>query len=263
MENTREYIMLKNLDSYKWDEQFRCLKCGNKTYIKGDEPFSRRCSNSKCKRDVSLKKYTAFEGVRFPIEKAIGILEYIIDHSYFDPDEKMIPFGERRRFGYELVSMYDLIKISKQNNWTPGRIDEELQAVLNQNRPSIGKLAKEFEVEENTVLKFLEKVSNRIPNRIMNQTIDPLYKLIECVNYKEITELDLLLRIVMVPLVGEWKFGLREIDGKWYTVDGDSKSAEPWSVFEAKYSEREKDYFSIGEEIKYGSDEWYELFKEN
>ena len=59
------------LNNLKWQGGFRCKKCQNNKYFKGAKKFDRRCT--KCGYNESLTAYTAFHGLKFPIQKAFYI----------------------------------------------------------------------------------------------------------------------------------------------------------------------------------------------
>ena len=66
----------------------------------------------------------------------------------------------------------------------------------------------------------------------------------------------------MVPMIGEWKYGLLKLNNKFYSInlveDGDGE----WSVYRVTVSVRDHRYiFKARERIEYGTPEWYELFK--
>lgn len=62
------YEFLANL---KWENGFKCKKCGNTNSCAGREPYSRRCT--KCKSKETATNGTIFHGVKFPISKAFYI----------------------------------------------------------------------------------------------------------------------------------------------------------------------------------------------
>jgi len=62
---------LEFLAMLKWENGFKCKKCGNGNSCPGKEPFSRRCT--KCKSKETATNGTIFHGVKFPISKAFYI----------------------------------------------------------------------------------------------------------------------------------------------------------------------------------------------
>lgn len=282
MSTSREAEILEELNGFKWFDEFICLKCGNKSYIKGEEPFSRRCGNSKCKKEISLKKYTAFEGLRFPIEKAYGILEAIIDGADLDNNKKVYPVSKRKNKEGEALSpdlldlnsiedkevrylsMYEVMERSEKNNWAPGKIDLVLQKMIDDNKPTIASLSRDFGVEENTIKKFIVGIDNRlVPNNKM-ELKDPLQRLLRYIaDNRGVYQLSYILGMAMVPLVGKWELGRFRIDNTNYSIRPIPKYKNgPWSVYRTVITLREDEYeYDYREELRYGSDEWFELFR--
>lgn len=60
------------LAELKWAEGYECRRCKAIKYIKGKQPFSRRCS--KCGYDESTTSFTLFHKLKFDIDKAFGML---------------------------------------------------------------------------------------------------------------------------------------------------------------------------------------------
>ncbi len=280
MEKNREHEILVELDGYKWQEQFVCLKCGNKSFIKGEEPFSRRCSNSKCKKEVSLKKYTAFEGLRFPIEKAYGILEEIVRNASLGRDQKVIPIKKRRKkelslndiFNHdefrddevEYISIGELLERTEKRKGDEDILNEKLAKIIRDYQPSVGRLAKRFEIEENTVIKFLDKINNRIPLEKAVVLNGSLERILDYPMFNGETTVSHLIGMAMVPLVGEWKYGILEIGGYTYGIEPIRKNDGPWTVFQKSPLIEDGRLHSVDEyHILYGTDKWYEIFKAN
>jgi hypothetical protein len=59
------------LEELKWNEGYRCRKCGNEKYFTGTSKFSRRCT--RCGYNESITAYTIFQSLKFPVEKAFYI----------------------------------------------------------------------------------------------------------------------------------------------------------------------------------------------
>lgn len=62
----------EHLASIKWKDGYSCSKCGGIHYIKGKQPFSRRCR--KCGYDESTTTNTLFHKLKFGIDKAFEML---------------------------------------------------------------------------------------------------------------------------------------------------------------------------------------------
>ena len=277
-----EERILRELNELKWaDGQFICVKCGNKNYNKGEETYSRRCSNSKCKRDVTFKKYTAFEGLRFPIEKAYGILETIVSRASLDPHKKVIKvklgwgvkyldndfLEEDKLMGdkTELISLLEYKKRAEATHTGANVLNEKLQQLTSAYLPSIGRLAKKFELEENTVLKFILKIRHRIKADYRGSSDSFIGEIVDYINYNQQKRtLSHLLGMAMVPLVGEWKYGLKKIKGKAYGIKPIDENEGPWAIYRITGTHDGHTYkYTYHEEVSYGSDEWYDLFGEN
>jgi two-component system, sensor histidine kinase LadS len=59
------------LETLKWQNDFRCRKCGNEKYFDGSQKFARRCT--RCGYNESITAFTIFHSIKFPIEKAFYI----------------------------------------------------------------------------------------------------------------------------------------------------------------------------------------------
>jgi hypothetical protein len=59
------------LAEIKWENGFRCRKCGNTNYCEGKTAYSRRCT--KCKTEESASSGTIFHNCKFPVHKAFYI----------------------------------------------------------------------------------------------------------------------------------------------------------------------------------------------
>jgi transposase-like protein len=62
----------QHLAELKWSKGYECRRCKSIKYIKGKQPFSRRCS--KCGFDESTTAFTLFHKLKFDIDKAFGML---------------------------------------------------------------------------------------------------------------------------------------------------------------------------------------------
>ena len=59
---------LEYLSHLKWDNGFKCRKCGHDNFCKGKIPFARRCT--RCKNEESAIAHTIFHHCKFPVSKA-------------------------------------------------------------------------------------------------------------------------------------------------------------------------------------------------
>jgi two-component system, sensor histidine kinase LadS len=60
------------IEELKWEDNYVCYKCGNSKYIKGKDPFARKCT--KCQYIETIQANTIFHNVKFPIEKAFQLI---------------------------------------------------------------------------------------------------------------------------------------------------------------------------------------------
>ena len=62
----------KYLSEIKWEQGYKCRKCGHQEYFSGKKPHSRRCKS--CKHDESATAHTLFHKLKFSISKAFELL---------------------------------------------------------------------------------------------------------------------------------------------------------------------------------------------
>jgi hypothetical protein len=67
-----ENICFQFLEELKWTKGYKCNRCGNDKYGKGNHQFSRRCT--KCRYDESVTTDTIFHKCKFDINKALYIV---------------------------------------------------------------------------------------------------------------------------------------------------------------------------------------------
>lgn len=63
---------LKYIADLKWEDGYKCKRCGNEKYIKGSKPYNRRCL--KCKYNESPTAGTMFDKVKFSLLVAFHIV---------------------------------------------------------------------------------------------------------------------------------------------------------------------------------------------
>ena len=66
----------KYIADIKWEQGYKCKRCSNEKYIKGNKPYYRRCI--KCKYDESPTAGTMFDKVKFPLLIAFHIAFKIV-----------------------------------------------------------------------------------------------------------------------------------------------------------------------------------------
>lgn len=62
---------LELLAEEKWQNGFKCRKCGHTNYCRGKTPHSRRCT--RCKHDESATAHTIFHRCKIPLTEAFEI----------------------------------------------------------------------------------------------------------------------------------------------------------------------------------------------
>lgn len=260
--NTEE-IILKELSYYKWGDSWYCTKCGHNMHIGGKQPYSRRCK--KCKYDESVLKHTAFEGLRFPIATAYKLLSKIISTAVVNPERKLILTGKHQPESdkqQKYISIIDYILRCQQQGMDPFELDDRIRKIIDRQRPSVRQLSRSYNIEENTVTKFLEKIDARISENEICEFDNSHERFISFINKQYDKDIDFYLSLLTVPLVGNWKSGECRIHSRQYALTFDGRS--PWAVYEVQFqSDEHGDYkypFELKERIEYGTEVWQNIF---
>ena len=85
---------LKFLAELKWQDSYKCRKCGHTNFCKGKSPYARRCT--RCKHEESATAHTIFHHCRIPLMDAFEIAFQVCsspDISTYELSRKM----ERRQ----------------------------------------------------------------------------------------------------------------------------------------------------------------------
>lgn len=256
-------IVLKELAFYKWGHCWYCTKCGNDIYIQGKKEFSRRCK--KCRYDESILKYTAFEGLRFPIATAYNLLNKIISTAVVQGDMKIVPVGKHQPGSnrpQKYTSLNNYILRCKKKGMDPLELDAKLLKIIDRQRPSVRELSRIYGIEENTITMLLDKINARIGLNEMVEYENSHDRLISFINEHYDKEPDFYHSLLMVPLVGNWRFGEIKINSKHYALSVGHR--ELWSVYEVILKDDEcgnyTNPFTLNERIEYGTEEWKKLF---
>jgi hypothetical protein len=79
-----ELEWLKFISACKWENGYRCVKCGNMQSFDGRAPFSKKCTI--CKYEESATANTPFHGLKISIIQALEILNQILKvfNKYFN-----------------------------------------------------------------------------------------------------------------------------------------------------------------------------------
>jgi hypothetical protein len=187
-----EEELLRQLSLYKWKDGYRCHKCGNENYKKGKTSHSRRCTDRACDYDESVIRFTLFDGIKFPVTKAYGIVEYFVTSCFIDYDEAVFESGvKRKETGAERIieDFYNVGEIKSLNKLLeeldaqkrdvrkspkdPAKYEQQIRAIekskeekifayFNSKTPKVAELSQIFQVEENTVNKLLKKLYERM-----------------------------------------------------------------------------------------------------
>ncbi|MBN9485542.1 MAG: hypothetical protein BGO70_03730 [Bacteroidetes bacterium 43-93] len=219
-----EEAVLEILNEYKWDEEYFCYKCGHVYYKKGKQSFSRRCK--KCDYDESLLKFTAFEGVKLPIGKVYAIIEHFVDECKIDWDKKDILLEKQTRKGDESYlekinkghasSINSLLDKLQENEIGKAKANELLSNNMNAHSINLSEIARIFDVEENSVSKLLDRISDRfsiIEEKNKEYTsAEHIFSILR----EGTKELDYFLGLLMIPMDETWIDGKKKINDKSY-----------------------------------------------
>jgi len=220
-----EEDVLGILNEYKWEDNYSCYKCGCTEYKKGKQLYSRRCKA--CDYDESLLKFTAFEGTKMPIGKAYAIVEHLVTHCAIDWDSEDILLERRRRNAEddsyldnvnegEAISINEILDRYKGGEISRAKADKLLQRNMDSHSINLSEIARIFDVEENSVSKLLDRVSDRftiIENRDEQTTSTEHVCSILREGGKE---LDYFIGLLMVPMRGSWVDNKLAINDKTY-----------------------------------------------
>jgi hypothetical protein len=248
-----EEELLRQLSLYKWKDGYRCHKCGNENYKKGKTSHSRRCTDRACDYDESVIHFTIFEGIKFPVTKAYGIVEYFVNSCFLDHDERALEKGLRRKEtgaergiedlynAGEAISVNDLMVeyVAAQANVPKSPKDpagyqrklyeiselysDKLRDYYESRKPKVAELSQIFMVEENTVNKLLKKLYQRmrmIDTRDSDYNYDKEFIDYLVSQFNEVKDaFSKFLPYFMLPLPVPLVKGTVRMHGKWYWLD--------------------------------------------
>ncbi len=235
-----EDAILQKLSELKWGEEFQCSKpgCGHNEYKKGKKPYSRRCK--KCDYEESLVKFTAFEGLRFPVEKAYRLLDAMYHECYLDWDEEIfdwrnrIPRGEKSEGGTSLNQASEMLR----DGWIHGyRYESIIARAENVKRMTLKSLSKLFDLEENSVSKLLAKVNTRIKIGGDADIVD-WHQFIR----DHPREFEYLIGLLIIPLDEHWRKGKREMNGQVWYLKGPDSISDRWIIDKDSYEMQQMEY---------------------
>ena len=94
-----ESSCMKYLSEVKWEDGYKCIKCGNDEFNKGNKPFYRRCQ--KCRYDESVTANTMFHKCKMGLQKAFeGLFLMAVNKK-----------------GISSCALKDLIKVNQKSAW--------------------------------------------------------------------------------------------------------------------------------------------------
>lgn len=70
-----EESCMEYLSKLKWGEGYKCIKCGNTKYCRGEREYDRQCT--RCRNIESPTSGTLFHKIKFSIQKAFYIVYYV------------------------------------------------------------------------------------------------------------------------------------------------------------------------------------------
>jgi len=177
MVSKAEKSTLKMLADVKWADGYKCYMCGETAYYEREENLARICRNKECKYEETVLKNSAFEGLRFPVAKALQIIRYLIENSRLNYDKKVFPISEDGKTD-RVVTLNELIVIFKKGDSkiSQPKFDKLVKDFLADETPYVAGMAKKFEVTVKTMDKFLGKLNVRIGG---GKYDEPIYNLID------------------------------------------------------------------------------------
>jgi len=95
------------LAEVKWENGFKCRKCGNTNYCEGKTPYSRRCT--KCKTEESASSGTIFHNCKFPVHKA-----FYIAYNVCRGEEKISSYEYAKRLSLRQMTCWNFRKKIRQ-----------------------------------------------------------------------------------------------------------------------------------------------------
>lgn len=281
--------ILEDLVQIKWGNSFCCTKCGHKSYADGKSSYSRRCKNTSCRYEESLKKYTVFDGLNIPIEIGCGILLDIFNVSrvYFDTDIRIVGNNDKQ---YDTLGHYikERERLEEEGN---RQIDENITEDTiykhidkHRRESSVSNLSKKYKIEESTIINFLDKVNERFSLEVHGEKYTSYERLIEV--FCDLFDWDItqFYKVIITATPQRCHYGTFIVGEKMYGFDFQNSvcsedeclpnpvicEVEPKehlytqvTIHNKEHIEEEIEethYRIIGEEIVYGSDEWKAMF---
>ncbi|MEZ5018107.1 MAG: hypothetical protein R2800_13695 [Flavipsychrobacter sp.] len=284
--------IFEKLVGMKWGNSFCCAKCGFASYVQGKSQFSRKCKNTKCRYEESLKKYTVFDGLNIPIPIGCNILLDIFNVSrvYFDTDLKIIGNNGKE---YENLGHYiderKKVEEAGVQNFEKFVTEETVQKYIAKYRreSSVKNLSTKYSIEESTIIKFLDRINERIPLSVKEEKATSYERLIEVFCHLYEWDITQFYKLIITPTPERCHYGSFiaqkrlygfDFDNQYYSREEEDFISDPivckaetkdFVFTETMYYKGQKvaeeeieeiHYEITGEEIVYGSDEWKTMF---
>jgi len=201
-----EESLLKELSEYKWEEPFKCWRCGRvNELIKSEYPYGKRC---KCKTDESVLAHTVFDsGSSF--EQSYYIIHYLYENSRRNWDQRAL-----MRDQFDSISPNDFATAFEKGEISRTNFDRQLIEWANETKISVTRTARHFEVEENTIRLLFEKIDFRLDNGGSDNLN------IRVMDFFASHDWDYILGLLMFPMRKDenWKRGILTNAGKTFYV---------------------------------------------
>lgn len=265
--NIEDKELLQELAEYKLQYGYCCSRCGSSEFSNGKEEYSRRCRNSKCRYEESLFKNTVFENCKFSLDVAVSIISEIKETSSANVTDEII-FHDK--MGY--VSLEKFTELHKKSDQKPSfhSTNEKIHKAINLKKKSIRQLSQQYNVEENTITKFVERISTRIHGEDVGKRKNSHIRVIDYFNEYHYNDIEYFLSKFMFPLPGQWVYGCRVIGNNIIIVRDDFQRENELQKFHyVRFNLQEYRSFIIdkapsieGDNFKYGSNAWKHFFCE-
>jgi hypothetical protein len=114
-----ESSCLRYLEKLKWNDGYKCKKCGHDKFTTHLQPFTRKCNS--CKSIESVTVDTLFQGTRIPLNKAFYIVYDTIRSGKSKTIEELAEYLELNKntiwsFRKKVQSALEMRKITNKNS---------------------------------------------------------------------------------------------------------------------------------------------------
>ncbi|MCB0539354.1 MAG: hypothetical protein KDE33_17700 [Bacteroidetes bacterium] len=201
--------LLKELADYKLQYGYCCSRCGHNEFSNGKEDFSRRCRNTKCRYEEGIFKHTVFENCKFSLDKALSLISEIKETSVANNNDEIM-FHDKEGF----VSLEKFTELHNNSKQKPPAYstNEKIYTAINLKKKSIRQLSQQYNIEANTITKFVSMLSTRIHGEIVGKRKNPHLRVIDYFLEEQSQDLEFFHHKFMFPLPGKWEYGCRIIN---------------------------------------------------